>query len=56
MGFHDVFMDNTWAHDLGFYCSFSEAQKGAKDGGQIKALVGWLPVTPRYTGMGVPLG
>jgi len=31
----------TWA----FICSFSEAQNGAKDRGQIKALVGGLPVT-----------
>jgi hypothetical protein len=31
----------TWA----FICSLSEAQKGAKDMGQIKALAGWLPVT-----------
>jgi len=46
MGFYDVFMDNSWAHDMGFYCSLSEAQKGAENRGQIKALVGWLPVTP----------
>jgi len=39
-------MDNSWAHDMGFYCSLSEAQKGAENRGQIKALVGWLPVTP----------
>jgi len=45
MGFYDVFMDNSWAHSMGFYCSLSEAQKGAEDRGQIKALVGWLPVT-----------
>jgi len=44
MGFHDVFMNNTWSHDLGFYWSWSEAQKGAEDKGQIKALVGGLPV------------
>jgi len=30
----------TWA----FICSFSEAQKGAKDKGQIKALLGGMPV------------
>jgi len=30
----------TWA----FICSLSEAQKGAEDRGQIKALVGGLPV------------
>jgi len=40
MGFHDVFMDNSWSHYQGFYCSLSEAQKGAEDRGQIKALVG----------------
>jgi len=45
MGFYDVFMDNSWSHYLGFYCSLSEAQKGAEDRGQIKALVGGLPVT-----------
>jgi len=39
MGFHGVFMDNTWSYDLGFDWSRSEAQKGAKDTGQIKALV-----------------
>jgi len=44
MGFHVVFMDNTWAHDMGFYCSFSEAQIGANDRGQIKALLGGMPV------------
>jgi len=27
-----------------FICSFSEAQKGAEDKGQIKALLGGLPV------------
>jgi len=37
-------MDNTWSHGLGFYWSWSEAQKGAEDMGQIKALVGGLPV------------
>jgi len=45
MGFYGVFMDSTWAHDLGFYWSWSEAQKGAKDMGQIKAPVGGLPMT-----------
>jgi len=45
MGFHGVFMDKTWSHDLGFYWSHSEAQKGTEDKGQIKALVGGLPVT-----------
>jgi len=40
MGISGVFMDSTWSHDLGFYWSWSEAQKGAKDKGQIKALVG----------------
>jgi len=44
MGFHGVFMDNTWAHEMGFYCSFSEAQKGAEDKRQIKALLGGMPV------------
>jgi len=39
MGFHYVFMDETWAYDLGFYWSWSEAQKGAKDMGTIKALI-----------------
>jgi len=34
MGFHSVFMDNTWAHDLGFYWSFSA----------MKALVRGIPV------------
>jgi len=43
MGISGVFTNNTWSHDLGFYWSWSEAQKGAK--GQIKALVGGLPVT-----------
>jgi len=37
-------MDNIWSCDLGFYCSLSEAQKGAEDKEQIKALVGQLPV------------
>jgi len=45
MGISGVFMNNTWSHDLGFYWSWSEAQKGANDMGQIKALVGGLPVT-----------
>jgi len=45
MGFHNVFMDNSWSHYQGFYCSLSEAQKGAEDKGQIKALLGGLPVT-----------
>jgi len=45
MGFHDVFMDNSWSHYKGFYCSLSEAQRGAEDRGQIKALVGGMPVT-----------
>jgi len=45
MGFHGVFMDSTWAHDLGFYWPQSEAQKGAGDKGPIKALVGGLPMT-----------
>jgi len=27
------------------FCSLSEAQKGAEDKGQIKALLGGLPVT-----------
>jgi len=38
-------MGNTWAHDLGFYWSFSEAQKGAEDKRQIKALLGGMPMT-----------
>jgi len=45
MGISGVFMNNTWSHDLGFYWSWSEAQKGANDKGQIEALVGGLPVT-----------
>jgi len=27
-----------------FFCSLSEAQKGAEDKGQIKAQLGWMPV------------
>jgi len=46
MGFHNVFMENSWSHYQGFYCSLSEAQKGAEDRGQIKELVGGMPVTP----------
>jgi len=45
MGISGVFMNNTWSHDLGFYWSWSEAQKGAEDMGQIKALGEGLPVT-----------
>jgi len=33
-------MNNSWAHDLCFYLSWSEVEKGAEDMGQIKALVG----------------
>jgi len=45
MGFHGVFMDIIWSHMAwAFICSFSEAQKGAEDMGQIKALIGQLPV------------
>jgi len=40
-----VAVSYSWSHYKGFYCSLSEAQRGAKDRGQIKALVGWLPVT-----------
>jgi len=40
-----VFTNKTWSHDMGFYWSWSEAQKGAEDKGQIKVLVGVLPVT-----------
>jgi len=39
------FMDNSWSLYKGFYCSLSEAQKRAEDKGQIKALLGGLPVT-----------
>jgi len=44
MGFYGVFMDISWVLYKGFYCSLSEAQKGAEDKGQIKAQLGWLPV------------
>jgi len=45
MGFYGVFMDIFWVLYKGFYCSLSEAQKGAEDKGQIKAQLGWLPAT-----------
>jgi len=48
-----VFTNNTWSYDLGFYWSWSEAQKGGKDKGQIKSLVGGLPVTKRVVGVQV---
>jgi len=48
MGFYGVFMDISWALYKGFYCSLSEAQKGAKDKGQIKAQLGGMPVTEIY--------
>jgi len=38
-------MDISWALYKGFYCSLSEAQKGAEDKGQIKAQLGRLPAT-----------
>jgi len=44
-GFHGVFMDISWALYKGFYCSLSEAQKGAEDKGQIKAQLGQMPAT-----------
>jgi len=44
MWFHGVFMDISWALYKGFYCSLSEAQKGAEDKGQIKAQLGGMPV------------
>jgi len=43
-GFHGVFMYISWALYKGFYCSLSEAQKGAEDMGQIKAQLGGMPV------------
>jgi len=48
------FMMFSWTI-LGFYCSWSEAQKGAEDRGQIKALLGGLPVTIVSTLMMVEL-
>jgi len=45
MGFHGVFMDISLAHNKGFYCSLSEAQKGAEDKGKMKAQLGGMPVT-----------
>jgi len=44
-GFHGVSMDISWAHYKGFYCSLSEAQKGAEDKGKIKAQLGGMPAT-----------
>jgi len=44
MGFHGDFMDISWALYKGFYCSLSEAQRGAEDKGQIKAQLGGMPV------------
>jgi len=38
-------MDISWMLYKGFYCSLSEAQKGAKDKGQMKAQLGRLPAT-----------
>jgi len=52
MGFHGVFIDTTWSQGLGFYWSRSETQKGAEDMGQIKALVGGLPMTPMIKSCG----
>jgi len=45
-GLYGVFMGIYWALYKCFFFSFSEAQKGAEDKGQIKAQLGGRPATP----------
>jgi len=55
-GFYVVFVDISWALYKGFYCSLSEAQKGAEDKEQIKAQLGWLPATVLQLGRTLVFG
>jgi len=45
-GFHGVSRTIVGHSTSAFFCSLSEAQKGAEDKGQIKAQLGGMPATP----------